>query len=96
MPVLFFKTSPPIEPVSFVHRICHDARHATTSTTQRQQQQRQQTRFLKRLTPITLMGRAYEKDLDELARTVLGPHFHGSTEQGKKVSKRWPSFKLVS
>ncbi|KAI9680815.1 MAG: hypothetical protein M1817_004255 [Caeruleum heppii] len=72
--VLFFRTQAPIEPVSFVHRICHDARHA----------RQKQTRYLKRLTPVTLMSRAYEKDLDELARKVLAPHFHGSGSDEKK------------
>ena len=37
---------------------------------------------------MTLMGKATEKGLDEVARVVLGPHFHaqGEGDEPKKVS----------
>ncbi|KAK4913561.1 hypothetical protein LTR28_013754, partial [Elasticomyces elasticus] len=65
--VLFFKTRPPIEPVAFVRRICEDAAKDT---------ERKRTRFAKRLTPMTLMGKATEKGIEEVAKQVLAPHFH--------------------
>jgi len=74
---MFFKTRSPVEPVSFVHAICSDAATATS---------RKRSRFVKRLTPMTLMGRASEKGLDEVAQLVLAPAFHQPGEPAKKVS----------
>ena len=34
---------------------------------------------------MTLIGKATEKGLDEVAKSVLAPHFHGSDRVGKKV-----------
>ncbi|KAI9834214.1 MAG: hypothetical protein M1819_003052 [Sarea resinae] len=65
--VVFFKTSKPVEPMSFVHAICQDAFSAS---------RRKRGRWVKRLTPMTLMGRATEKGLEEVAEAVLAPHFH--------------------
>jgi hypothetical protein len=73
--VLFFKTKAPIEPVGFVHRICTDAFSSG----------RKQSRWVKRLTPMTLIGKATEKGLDEVAKSVLAPNFHGNDRVGKKV-----------
>ncbi|KAL8716805.1 MAG: hypothetical protein Q9225_005897 [Loekoesia sp. 1 TL-2023] len=73
--VLFFKTREPVEPVSFVHRICQDASENKTAT---------RTRFVKRLTPMTRMGKANEKSLEEVAKAVLDPVFH---EEGKTALK---------
>lgn len=70
--VLFFKTREPVEPVSFVHRICEDASKDKSL---------RRTRFVKRLTPMTRMGKASEKGLEDVAKAVLGPVFHG--EQGR-------------
>jgi len=64
--VLFFKTQPPIDPVDFVHRICEDAAENPKG---------RRHRFLNRLTPMTRMGRATEKDLEDLAKEVLGKEF---------------------
>ena len=74
---MFFKTRSPVEPVSFVHAICSDAATATS---------RKRSRFVKRLTPMTLMGRASEKGLEELAQLVLAPAFHQPDQPAKKVS----------
>ena len=68
--VLFFKTRPPIEPVSFVHRICKDASEGAT----------QRARFVKRLTPMTIMGKATEDGLARVADAVLGPVFHADRD----------------
>lgn len=46
---------------------------------------RKQSRSVKRLTPITLVGKATESGLEEVAREVLRPHFHEGA-QGKKVA----------
>ena len=78
--VTFFKTQPPIEPVSFVHRICSDAI---------QDPDRKRSRWTRRLTPMTMMGKATEKGLEEVTKAVLGPHFHAEGVAPKKV--RHPS-----
>ena len=68
--VLFFKTRPPIEPVSFVHTICKDAAEGAT----------QRARFVKRLTPMTMMGKATEDGLARVADAVLRPVFHADKD----------------
>lgn len=75
--MVFFKTRPPVEPVSFVHTICTEAASSA---------ERKQSRFVKRLTPMTVMGKATDKGLDEIIQQVLAPHFHGPDCSGKKVS----------
>jgi tRNA acetyltransferase TAN1 len=64
--LVFVKTREPINPVSLVHQICKDSQAAISAT---------QTRYVNRLTPISLIGKATEKSLDEVARTVLAKHF---------------------
>ena len=75
--VLFFKTRPPIEPVSFVHTICKDAAQGAM----------QRARFVKRLSPMDMMGKATEDGLAKVADAVLGPVFH-SGEDGLKFAIR--------
>lgn len=75
--VLFFKTRAPVEPVSFVRRICEDA--AKTPSVKR-------TRFCKRLSPMTLMGKANEEGLEKVAKEVLAPHFHQDPLEPRKVA----------
>lgn len=79
--VLFFKTRLPIEPVSFVHRICLDAFNSVGS---------KKTRFVKRFTPMTRMGKATEKGIDEVSRAVLAPVFHLEGAPSKKVPDFFP------
>lgn len=74
---MFFKTQAPIEPVEFVRRICEDAMASS---------ERKTGRFVKRLTPMTLMGKATEKGLEEVSAKVLAPHFHTEGSAGKKAS----------
>ncbi len=76
MAVVFFKTVSPVEPVSFVKRICEDA--ANNSALKR-------TRFTKRLSPMTLMGRPSADDLGKIAGEVLAPHFHQQPIRSRKV-----------
>lgn len=67
--IIFFKVqAPPVDPVTFVHKICEDAAAST---------HRKQSRSVKRLTPMTLIGKATESGLEEVARQVLARHFHG-------------------
>ena len=71
--VLFFKTEAPLDPVDFVHRICDEI--VSNQTARRM-------KYANRLTPMTLMGKATEKGLEELGRTVLGEHFKLEEESG--------------
>ncbi|KAI4286398.1 MAG: hypothetical protein L6R35_004347 [Caloplaca aegaea] len=72
--VLFFKTRQPVEPVSLVHRICEDAFYDKAL---------KRTRFVKRLTPMTRMGKANERSLEEVSKLVLGPVFHDDGREWK-------------
>ena len=76
--VLFFKTRPPIEPVGFVHRICKDASEGAT----------QKHRWVKKLTPMTTMGRATAEGLETVAMSVLQPVFHSDEATPKKFAIR--------
>ncbi|KAK4549186.1 hypothetical protein LTR36_007644 [Oleoguttula mirabilis] len=77
--VVFFKTVAPVEPVSFVKKICEDAmNHAA----------RKRTRSVKRLSPMTLMGRATAESLDKIAAEVLAPHFHQEPFRSRKFAIR--------
>lgn len=62
--LLFVKTREPIEPVEFAHRICVDATAAADPKARR-------SRYLNRLTPITLVGRASDKGVQEVCEKVL-------------------------
>ena len=73
---MFFSTIPPVEPVSLVKAICMDA---VSNHTQKR------TRFVKRLSPMTLIGRASLEGLEKTACEVLEPHFHRSPIDKRKV-----------
>ncbi len=64
--VLFFKTRAPVEPVGFVHQICKDALEGATK----------KHRWVKKLTPMTMMGKATVEGLEKVAKEVLKPVFH--------------------
>ena len=75
--VLFFKTRPPVEPVSFVQRICQDASEGVAMRS---------CRFVKRLTPMSRMGKATETGLAEVGEKVLGDGgMRRPGGQGRKV-----------
>lgn len=74
--VVFFKTIAPVDPVHFVKAICQDAM---------QNPRLKRTRFSKRLSPMTLIGRASEEGLEKVALEVLKPHFHQDPFQKRKV-----------
>ncbi|OSS46429.1 hypothetical protein B5807_08476 [Epicoccum nigrum] len=77
--LVFFKTRAPVEPVSFVHKICQDTADGV---------QHKNCRFVKRLTPITGIEKANQKGLETVAEKVLAPHFHGDENAGKKFAIR--------
>ncbi|EDN95111.1 hypothetical protein SS1G_10986 [Sclerotinia sclerotiorum 1980 UF-70] len=63
--VLFFKTRSPIDPADLVHRMCEDAASGGV----------RKLRFVNRLTPMSVIGKATEKGIEEIGQTVLGAHF---------------------
>ncbi|KAK5135043.1 hypothetical protein LTR08_005703 [Meristemomyces frigidus] len=77
--VVFFRTAAPVEPVSFVKRICEDAMINAA---------RKRTRCVKRLSPMTLMGRATTEGLEKVAEEVLAPHFRQDPFQPRKFAIR--------
>ena len=76
--VLFFKTRDPIDPADFVHRICEEV--VSKPGVRRM-------RYVNRLTPMTLMGRATEAGLAEVGKAVLGKHFQLSHEDAEQVDE---------
>jgi tRNA acetyltransferase TAN1 len=75
--VLFFKTSPPVQPVDFVTSFCEAAAKPG---------QRRQTRSVRRLTPISLIGKATsDQGIEDVAKIVLAPHFHTEGQETRKV-----------
>lgn len=75
--MIFFKTRSPVEPVSFLHKICQDTADGVEP---------QRCRFVKRLTPLSAIGKVAGNGLKDVATEVLAPHFHGPEQAGKKVS----------
>jgi len=73
--LLFVKTQPPIDPVAFVRKICEDARRCEEVPGL------MRCRYVNRLTPVSVMGKASENGLVEVARQALGQWFDLS---GKK------------
>jgi tRNA acetyltransferase TAN1 len=71
--VLFFKTQLPIEPVDFVHRICEEV--VSTPGIKRM-------KYVNRVPPNTLITKATEKGLADLARDILGKQFKLAGEDG--------------
>ncbi len=67
--LLFVKTQPPVEPVAFVRRICEDAKRSAEIPGL------MRCRYVNRLTPVSVMGRATEQGLVEVARDALGGLF---------------------
>lgn len=74
--MVFFKTLAPVEPVSLVKKICSDAMD---------NKGQKRTRFAKRLSPMTLMGRASAEGLEKVAKEVLAPYFHKEPFEKRKV-----------
>ncbi|KAF9731487.1 hypothetical protein PMIN06_000406 [Paraphaeosphaeria minitans] len=77
--LIFFKTRSPVEPVSFLHKICQDTADGNEP---------QRCRFVKRLTPLSAIGKIAGNGLKDVATEVLAPHFHGPEQTGKKFAIR--------
>ena len=77
--VLFFKTRAPVEPVPFVQRICSDAVSGISM---------RRGRWVKKLTPMMMMGKATPEGLQRVADEVLGNAFHGDTGEGWRFAIR--------
>ncbi|KAK4124194.1 hypothetical protein N657DRAFT_380106 [Parathielavia appendiculata] len=67
--LLFVKTRPPVDPVAFVRRICEDARRCEEILGI------MRCRYVNRLTPVSVMGKATEAGVAEVAREVLSGCF---------------------
>lgn len=65
--VTFVKTGNWLDPVSLVHSICKDALAKPDQ---------QRSRFIKRMTPMTLMRKTLGNGLEQVCQSVLPPHFH--------------------
>ena len=66
--LLFIRAKTPVKPVEFVKRICEDIKSSADGATKK-------TRYINRLTPITVMGKATASGVEEVARQVLPDHF---------------------
>ena len=89
--LFFVRVREPVEPIEFSRQVCIDAGKpaaARAASGEESKQQSEETaggermssaigfsRFVNRFTPITLLGRASEKGLEEVAKTVLANHF---------------------
>lgn len=80
--MIFFKTRLPVEPVSFIHKICQDTADGIEP---------QRCRFVKRLTPLSAIGKVAGNGLKDIATEVLAPHFHKPEQESKKVSQLSPN-----
>ncbi|KAJ5093051.1 hypothetical protein N7456_008912 [Penicillium angulare] len=56
-----------VDPVQLVHQLCLDAQ-ANPDT--------KKSRYIKRLTPVTMIRKTLSVDLEAFAKEVLKPHFH--------------------
>ena len=79
--VLFFKTRSPIDPVDFVHRICKEVESKPDI---------RRMRYANRLTPVTIIGKATEKGLEDVANIVLGANFQLSSTEGNEEGGEKP------
>ncbi|KAF1977188.1 hypothetical protein BU23DRAFT_578266 [Bimuria novae-zelandiae CBS 107.79] len=77
--LVFFKTRAPVEPVSFVHKICQDTADGIEP---------QRCRFVKRMTPLSAIGKVAGNGLKDVATEVLAPHFHAPEQTEKKFAIR--------
>lgn len=78
--LVFVKTAAPIEPVEFVRRICTDAKDSTDST-------QLKCRYVNRLTPVVVLGKASESGLVEVAKAALAPYFDLTGKEAGDVAE---------
>ncbi|KAI0517709.1 hypothetical protein F5B22DRAFT_602004 [Xylaria bambusicola] len=72
--VLFMRTRAPVDPLKLVREICKDAAVANDRKLLR-------SRFINKLTPITLTGKATEKGLEDVAKKILSDHFRMADDE---------------
>ncbi|PGG99479.1 tRNA acetyltransferase TAN1 [Blastomyces parvus] len=63
----FIKIDKTFDPVQIAHRLCTDARENPT---------KKRSRWIQRITPITLTQKVLGGGIEQLSREVLKPHFH--------------------
>ncbi|KAF4995662.1 hypothetical protein FGRMN_4972 [Fusarium graminum] len=73
--VFFMKTVKPVEPLTFVTKVCQDAKDCPDPM-------QRKTKYINRLTPIFDTDKATDKGIERVARTVMGPHFELKSESG--------------
>lgn len=73
--MVFIKTRRPIDPETFVERICSESAESRIKN----------TRYTQKLTPVQFSVTPTLEELKKLAARVLGPHFHKS--EGQKPVK---------
>ncbi|KAK3375981.1 hypothetical protein B0T24DRAFT_698844, partial [Lasiosphaeria ovina] len=82
--LVFFKTRAPIEPAEFVRRICVDAKACADPRQLR-------CRYVNRLTPSTVMGKATEQGIIEVAKEALAPFFDLGGKRATRAEPRTES-----
>ncbi|OAX81059.1 hypothetical protein ACJ72_04604 [Emergomyces africanus] len=70
----FIKIDKTLDPVQIAHRLCTDAQANPT---------KKRSRWVQRITPITLTQKVLGGGLEQLSREVLKPHFHSGGPQKK-------------
>lgn len=78
--LLFVKTQSPVDPVAFVRRICEDAKRCGELPGL------MRCRYVNRLTPVSVMGKATEGGLVEVAKEALGAWFDLSGKRAVKAA----------
>ncbi|EEH04742.1 THUMP domain-containing protein [Histoplasma capsulatum G186AR] len=73
----FIKIDKTLDPVQIAHRICKDASEDPA---------KKRSRWIQRITPVTLTQKVLGGGLEQLSREVLKPHFH-SGGPSKKVGR---------
>ncbi|KAK4179712.1 hypothetical protein QBC36DRAFT_63471 [Triangularia setosa] len=84
--LMFVKTKPPIAPVAFVRRIVEDARSASETG-------QMKCRYVNRLTPVSVTGKATEQGLEAVAREALAPFFDLSGKKAGVEQSKEPAAK---
>ncbi|KXJ90693.1 hypothetical protein Micbo1qcDRAFT_72236 [Microdochium bolleyi] len=93
--LFFLRTRPPVDPIELARQICLDAAKPAVVAVPKEGGDAGDdagirggataigiSRFVNRFTPVTVLGRATEKNLDELARQVLAEHFRLAGDDG--------------
>lgn len=78
--VLFMRTRAPVDPLALVREICKDAAAAKDRSLWR-------SRFVNKLTPITNTAKATEKGLEDVAKSVLAPHFRLAGDETEETAE---------